>query len=332
MPANASNPDSVGVRPADAPTEAATFAVQAPSIHNTQPWRWRVHGDVLDLLLERGRSLATTDPDGRFAVLSCGAALHHARVHLAAGGWQVAVYRFPDGPGDHLARLRIGPRTPVDPAANRLVRAAADRRTDRRADPGAPLDFDKLRSIRAAVREQGADLKVLQPNQVFDLAAAADHALKVEAEDPGRQAELADWVGGERRAGTGVPAGALAINPFRPVATGRSLRRTGVALVAESHHHASVFAVLHGPGDEPRDWLAGGEALSAGWLTATQLGVAVLPLSIVVEVPGSRDMIRRLLDRSGHPYLVLRFAALDETGDRSARTPRLPSEAIIEQE
>src|SRR5690349_20755278 len=70
---------------------AAGAAGYAPSIHNTQPWHWRVSGDVMELSAEPDRQLPTTDPDGRLMVLSCGAALHHARTALAAEGWEYTV-------------------------------------------------------------------------------------------------------------------------------------------------------------------------------------------------------------------------------------------------
>jgi nitroreductase len=63
--------------------EAAATAGHAPSVHNTQPWRWRVHPDRLDLLAARERQLAAIDPRSRLLVLSCGAALHHAVSALA---------------------------------------------------------------------------------------------------------------------------------------------------------------------------------------------------------------------------------------------------------
>jgi hypothetical protein len=63
-------------------------------------------------------------------------------------------------------------------------------------------------------------------------------------------------------------------------------------------------------------------------LTATELDVSVLPLSIVIEVAESRRIIRDLID-GGHPHLVLRFAA-GTPDDLPARSPRLPAGAIID--
>ena len=67
--------------------EAAARAAQhAPSVFNTQPWAWRITGDALELWADTSRRLDAIDRDGRLLLLSCGAALHHARVALAATG------------------------------------------------------------------------------------------------------------------------------------------------------------------------------------------------------------------------------------------------------
>jgi hypothetical protein len=310
-------------------TQAAVFAGQAPSIHNSQPWLWRIDNDALDLMLDRRRLLHIADPDARFAILSCGAALHHARIDLAALGWHAVVARFPDGAPDRLARLQLNGRAPVDPVAARLVQATGSRRTDRRTTPSAPLDFDKLRPIGSAIRAEGAELLPLRPRQVFDLAEAVDQAGHIEREDPDRQRELARWIGPERSQGTGIPARSLPADLSHSIAPERAFRRPGGALVEESRHHASVFAILHGHGDEPMDWLHAGEALSAGWLTATRLDVSVLPLSVAIEVASSRAMIQRMLT-VGSPFLVLRFAAAAAGGENEPRTPRLPADVTVE--
>ena len=120
--------------------EAATTAGYAPSIHNTQPWHWRLTDHTLHLYLERRRVLDVTDPDTRLATLSCGAALHHARVSLAAQGWHVTATRMPDrADPDHLARLSVEGRVPVESSAALHLRTVPLRQTDRRPVTGAPV-------------------------------------------------------------------------------------------------------------------------------------------------------------------------------------------------
>jgi hypothetical protein len=89
--------------------EAAATAGRAPSIDNSQPWRWQVRHDA-----KRSRQLSITDPDGRLATLNCGPALHHARTSLAAHCWHADVVRLPDlTDSSHLARITIADPIPV---------------------------------------------------------------------------------------------------------------------------------------------------------------------------------------------------------------------------
>src|SRR6266700_551479 len=55
---------------------ALQLAERAPSVHNTQPWRWVFDGARLHLHADPDRLLPATDPRGRQRVISCGAMLH----------------------------------------------------------------------------------------------------------------------------------------------------------------------------------------------------------------------------------------------------------------
>jgi hypothetical protein len=263
--------------------DAGTTAGYAPSIHNTQPWHWRLHGDELELSVDRRRTLTFTDPDDRLAILSCGAALHHARVSLAADGWNATVTRLPDPaqPG-HLATIRAVARIPVEPAAVRLLQAVGMRHTDRRPIPDVHIDADKLRSIVTAAQAKGTLLQLLRPGQVFDLATAADNADRTEASDAAWQAELQHWTGGTRPLDTGLPEAVIPQGATPTTVTSRDFGHHSHMLITEAQNRTAVFAILHGTQDRPVDWLRAGEALSAAWLTATELAVSVLPLSATV--------------------------------------------------
>jgi nitroreductase len=311
--------------------DAATAAGHAPSIHNTQPWHWRLHGNELDLSVDRRRTLDVIDPDSRLAVLSCGAALHHALISLAADGWHATVTRVPhSAQSGHLATVRVDGRIPVEPAAVRQLRTIRLRYTDRRPGTGAPLDADKLRSIAVAAESQGSALQMLRPGQVFHLAAAADDAERTETGEAAWQAELRYWTGGVRPLGTGLPDAVIPHEITPGTVRSRDFGHRSHMLISEAHNHTAAFAILYGPADRTLDWLRAGEALSAVWLTATELAVSVLPLSATIEVASTRETMRRLLPDAGHPFLVLRFGVLNPAGATAPHTPRLPTDQIVE--
>jgi hypothetical protein len=237
---------------------------------------------------------------------------------------------------DHLAQLRLDHRIPVTPAARRHLQTLWIRHTDRRPAVSTPIEADKLQSIVAAAESAGAGLHLLRPDQVYDLASAADQAQRAETEDVAWQAELAYWTGGTRPLGSGIPDAAIPDQATQTTVPGRDFGHHGDLPVSEAqedaHEKAAAFAILYGPEDGEADWLRAGEALSAAWLTATELGLSVVPLSATIEVAVTREHMRRLLSGLGHPHLVLRFSTGDPAGTAAPHTPRLPADQVIERE
>jgi nitroreductase len=317
--------------PAVAFIDAATAAGNAPSILNTQPWQWRVRRDGLDLFANRSRQLAAGDPQGRQLMLSCGAALHHARIALAANGWAVHVARLPMASDpDLLATLVLTGRAPITMEALRLASVMRIRHTDRRPVSERPIPDVGLQAITAAARVEG-NLHVLTPENVADLGSAAGRAAVVEAGDTQIAAELMYWTGRARLSGTGLPASVLPDHPTQTTVPSRDFGRSGTLPVGAGHDWAAVYALLFGDGDGPQDWLRAGEALSGAWLTATTIGVSVVPLSGVVEVASTWHTLRHLLAGLGHPYLALRLGISDpEQHQLSPRTPRLPVTEVVD--
>ncbi len=304
---------------------AAAAAGYAPSIHDTQPWRWRVGNDTLDLYRQSGFVRTVTDPDARLATLSCGAALHHARTVLAAEGWHVNVARMPDAADqEHLAHVRVYAPAAPDPSAGRQVRTIPLRHTDRRPVTGAPVRPEDLRAIVDAVQAEGAWLLILKADQVREVCAAAVVALQTEADELPWRAELAYW-------GTTIPDPAAPMPASGNIVAGNDSGHSDTPSTSAAQDRAARFAILYGRSDEPRDWLRAGEALSAAWLTATERRISVLPMSAPVEVTGTRETMRRVLAYLNHPFLVLRLGSVDPAEPDASSGVRRPREQTIEQ-
>ena len=170
------------------------LAVLAPSSHNTQPWRFRVAQDYIDLLADRTRALPVNDPFDRELVISCGAALLTLRAAAASAGLGTQVMVLPDaGDADWLARVNLT----ADPANAALADLAAfikRRRTYRRAFDGRRVAPETMAAVAKAAELEGAKLHTLddeQRTQAGELVAEGDRA---QWNDSHWRRELALWM------------------------------------------------------------------------------------------------------------------------------------------
>ncbi|MEV0842441.1 nitroreductase [Actinocatenispora sera] len=317
---------------ADSPLgRAALAALRAPSLLNTQPWRWRVHDGSAELWADRSRQLTSIDPDGRLLILSCGIALHHAMVALTIIGHRPQVDVRPDATTpDLLAVVRAGAEQRPSFADQRAFQAMLARRTDRRPAPrDVCIPAYRLQQLRDAAERHGAHLHLLPPEQVPVLIVAATHAAAIETADPGVRGDLARWTHRPTGGGDGVTASSVVPQIPRRVPQREFLPNDDAGLDAgEGNDQTANYAILFSDGDEPADWLAAGQALSALLIAATEHRISVNPISNVVEVEPTRATLAGLLSQLGHPMIALRLSVAAATPPPPE--PRRSPEEMIE--
>ncbi|MGA8114007.1 MAG: nitroreductase [Actinocatenispora sp.] len=315
-----------------APGRAALAALKAPSIFNSQPWRWRLHDGVAELWLERERQLKSVDPEGRLATLSCGIALHHAGTALRALGYLPRIDRFPDpAHADLLAVLGEGAAHRPTPRDLRDAQTLRVRRTDRRPyDSERAIPAGQLATVRDAAESCGGHLHVLRDEQVPVLTVAASRAAQDELSDPAYRDELNVWTHRPAASGDGVPTDtAVRAVPRRVPVRDFAPAEPGLPAGEGTDRHAT-YAILFTDRDDQHGWLTAGEALSAGLLQATMLGISANPISDVIEVPAARHILSTmLLSGIGFPMLALRMGFHEATSG-VPDTPRRDPEDVVE--
>lgn len=315
----------------DALIAAAEAALRAPSIFNIQPWHWRVAGDSLELSADPERQLPVVDPDHRMTTLSCGIALHHARVALAAEGRTTEVDRLPDpARPELLARIRVTGRRPATPDDLRRYESTLIRHTDRRLFADQPVPAESLETLRRAAAGEGVHLYRVRPDDTPVLASAVSQAQAVQMADPAYRAELARWTHPAEAGGSGVPADTATPPTPRTVPVREfDIEGTGALAPGEGHDETAVYLVLACDSDTRRDCLRAGEALSSVLLTAVCEDLAVSPMSDVIEVPATRLRLASMLSGIGYPFLVLRVGVA-EPATRVPASPRRDPVEVIE--
>src|SRR4051794_29388856 len=139
--------------------EAASLA---PSIHNSQPWTFRVQSDRLEISIDARRATPAIDPVGRGLRMSCAAAALNAQVVARAAGRSCAIVLGPtvDRP-ELVATLTLGGA--ITPGADdlALARAVPLRHTVRTAFAAEPVRDNLVDQLRAAVEVEGAWMHVV---------------------------------------------------------------------------------------------------------------------------------------------------------------------------
>ncbi|MVU78342.1 hypothetical protein GPX89_13940 [Nocardia sp. ET3-3] len=301
---------------------AVRLAARAPSVHNTQPWRWVFDGARLHLYGDNGLRLYATDPHGRQWAMSCGAALHHMRVAFAARGWRTDAVRLPDPDRpDHLATLRFHP-WPDPPAASAAQARAIELRYTDRLPLREPGGWSELAPVlRHLVAPHDVAFDVLNGNGRMCLVELSRKATAARRYDPMYRDEL-DWWTGIPEADEGLPATALTSEAETArVGVARAFpavpdtgRRAGLT-------DASRLVVLGTHDDSVLRWLHAGEALSTVLLECTARGLATCALTHITELPAARRALADLLPHRILPQVVIRVGIAPQDEQRP-RTPR----------
>jgi nitroreductase len=300
-----------------------TAAALAPSMHNTQPWHFRIGTTSVEVWLDRARALPAEDPHGRALHVSAGAALHNLRVAAHHLGYAASVIAAPDADQPDLAgRISIDATQSADATLAAQFPAVATRRTNRspfadRSVPSADVD-----ALVATAELEGAHLHVVTDSDDVDrLVSLAYDAERDDEVEATRLAERQAWVGGEREH-EGIPSAALGPRshdrraPVRDLSARKEDRLRPKARF-ESH---PMLLVLSTRRDHPADWVRAGSALQRVLLEATVRGLSTSFLNQALEHADLRWLVRDPLHGTGHPQMMLRLGY----GGEVPATPRRP--------
>jgi nitroreductase len=313
-------------------------ATRAPSIHNTQPWRFVAGPDRLDVFFDRERALPVLDPTGRQQIISCGSAVEFAVVALQAAGYDGEVELLTDdGDPDHLATVTVsGRREPSE--EDRALAAAIERRHTVRAtfEPRAlPAELMDRLQREAEVRDTWFK-PITRSEEEVATVFLISRAEEMEQSDPAYVAELQSWMRTEPGAEDGVPVEAVPSEDPRSRPSNWLIRDFVVGQRKEQPDFLATdpdapppdverpTVVLMGTeGDDRYAWLLAGRALGRVLLVATAAGVVASPLTQALDWPATRTRLQSRLSLIGHPQMLLRMGYAPEAAARavSGRRP-----------
>jgi nitroreductase len=297
-------------------------AVAAPSLHNTQPWRFAVRAAsaTIEVYADPARGLPVADPHGRAVHIACGAALFNLRMAAAAAGLQPRVRLHANAAQPLLlATVTLAGPHRATASEHELHAAIARRQSNREPFSGRPVPPGIQAELAEAASLEGAVLRFPDHAETRRLLRLAADAERDQLADPGYRAELARWAGGERDhdgiseslAGPRSPRGPAPVRDFVP-------GRWPVPYAwFEDHPQLAVLSVPH---SHRTDWLRAGQALQRVLLTVTVRGIAACPLTPPLETADAW-LVRDPRVGMEYPQVILRLGYGLPLTSRSPRRP-----------
>jgi nitroreductase len=280
------------------------YAIMAPSSHDSQPWRFRLGTDRIDVFADPERWRRASGAGRRELHLSVGAALENLLLAAEHFGYRHDVVYFPD-PAEPEWFARVSLKEDMGRHQPSLFAAIPRRRTNRGPFTGEAVDAGLL-----------SDLAVIAWDSVVWAWTSTD---------ADERRSIGALVARGDRVEFDLPRPLSGIGRF--AATRMGLGTRIARREAELVESAGALLVVITKDDEPISQLRAGRAIERVWLLATQFGMALQPMSQPLEVPELRSELATLIGAGeSYPQHLFRIGYAHPENHRS---PRRPIEEVL---
>jgi len=310
--------------------ELVRYAALAASSHNTQPWRFDLAPDRIEIHPDFARRCPAVDPDDHHLFASLGCATENLVLAGRAAGLESHVCFDAD-----KAVLRVTFEDSA-PKGSPLFEAIPIRQCTRTEYDGRPLAPDELRVLENAGGGRGVGVMLLtsaqQKDEVAEYVAAAN---KVQFADAAWATELQDWIRFSARdairTGDGLYGPVMGSPDVAPW-IGKLFMRFAFSADAQNQKDSrnikssSAIAIIHSERNDPAHWIEAGRCYERLALQATALNLRTAFINQPVEVAHMRPQFAQYLGLGERrPDLVVRIGH----APLATKSLRRPLEEVI---
>ncbi|WP_068161522.1 nitroreductase family protein [Rhodococcus phenolicus] len=289
----------------------ARAVIEAPSIHDTQPWNLRLPGRSAELDERLEFAEPGLDPLRPDRLISCGTALANLELGMRVLGWRTRTTLLPDPERpEMIARVDAVEVRPPSGSDLRFYAAISHRRSHRESFARIPVAAATIADVMAAVDEvPGVHVRLLASDEAPVLAETLTYSAEEVRRNPRYQREMFSWTSHWQPEGitevvtdwdAGLDVGGAA---------GRALVTTGVpdtTALAEAIDRESVLVFATATGD-PLDLIRVGIATERAWLAAVDARLSASVLTHPLRVEDSAERFADRLALPGRPQLIMRI-------------------------
>lgn len=302
------------------------YALLSPSTKNTQPWRFAVAGNTISLFADVTRWQPVADRDRRELYISLGCALENLLVAAEQFGFRHEVSYFPQPTNQELAAIvTLYPGgTPSLFRTGVTLDIITKRHTQHGRYSEVPVTPEAQRRLVHCCAELGLRVDLTDDPAIRSRVVELNlHADEMEFANPEFRKELGYWVG-QGVFGTPRVLSKLGGMLLSRVNFGHLIGRRNAALLSS----APLVGLISARRDDRTSQLRAGQALERLWLHATDMGLALQPMSQALEIPSLRAELSRAIPDCGWiPEQVFRLGYA--AGSVGEHTPRRTVDDVL---
>jgi len=323
-----------------------SYAILAPNPHNKQPWIVDLTGpNSFDLYVDQSRLLPETDPPFRQVHIGQGTFLENAALAAASRGYAVDIVYFPAGQygNTKVADKPVASLTLTKDASARvdpLFAQITKRQSNKRVYDDLPVSAAQLAELAGSINHPGFGLSN-EAAMRGKLADIARQAMQIETSDKARDAETIamfrfnDEEQARFRDGFGVAQSGMSglkkmvaetffLDRQESEADSSDFGAQAVKITTDQANSAAAFGWITTPTNSRLDQVLTGRAYERLNLKATGLGLAMHPMSQVLQEYADMSALQgQFLDfldvPEGHTVQMLFRLGVAEPVSHSAR-------------
>ena len=288
-------------------------ATKAPSGHNTQPWKFKLVGDTIEIHPDFSKELPIVDPNHRELYVSLGCAAENLSIAATTMGYNTDLNITDDG----ILELKLE-KTDID--SDPLASQISLRQSNRSAGNGEIIPTNQIEELKKTKLYPGVKIHLYQ-NGGKETRIIADYVRQgndQQMNNPSFKGELFDWMrlnkkqqdatnDGVSYAVFGAPNLPLwMVKPIMKNAINAAPQNKKDAHAIEMSSHLALFTTAS---NTLTDWVNLGRTLERFLLTTTELGIANAHLNQPNEIQKlSSEMADKLGLKNEYTTVILRLS------------------------
>jgi hypothetical protein len=298
------------------------YGVLAPSQHNTQPWIFHLHGEVLSIMPDLAKRLHIGDPDDVGLYLSLGTCIEN--IVLAANSFDLDVVVTMKHPHEAVLTFRQARQK----SKINYLQAITTRYTDKLPYIDGSIPATLREFLEATQTSQTAQCHTVMKGEKFDqIVDLHMQASAAWAGNPAFVHELITFLrSNDTRATDGMPGFVIGLSRSRSILL-RVLLKKKPALFMKAVANDKVL--LKGApmvvvwSVKQRDWqsyVECGRLVERFWINAVLQGIVGHPLFAAITDTVTRTQLAEVLGTENQPVFLMRFG--HARPHEPIRTPR----------